>query len=95
MHPTYSEGDWLLFKALNQVGNDQARRLVGKVVVIEREKYPGILYLKRLMFMDSLGCWVEGDNKTGSTDSRQWGAISAEEIIGLVLFRYKRNKSSE
>ncbi len=36
--------------------------------------------------------WVEGDNKESSTDSRSWGAINQSEILGVLLFRYRRTK---
>jgi hypothetical protein len=34
--------------------------------------------------------WVEGDNKSASTDSRSWGALDSTEVIGKLLFRYKK-----
>jgi type IV secretory pathway protease TraF len=33
-----------------------------------------------------------GDNKNASTDSRQWGDIPREEIIGKVIGRYHKGK---
>ena len=32
--------------------------------------------------------FVMGDNRTESTDSRVFGAISASEIVGTIKFRY-------
>ena len=93
MNPTYNDGDWLLFKALSPVAVGKQTRLVGKVVVIERESYPGIHFIKRVIRVDKTGLWVEGDNSGASTDSRQWGRISPAEIVGLVLLRYKRTKT--
>jgi nickel-type superoxide dismutase maturation protease len=91
MSPTFNDGDWLLF---NQVTVDANRLqgLVGKVVVIERESYPGIHLIKRVTKSDAGGIWVEGDNKESSSDSRQWGALTPTEIVGVVLLRYKRAK---
>ena len=91
MSPTYNDGDWLLFRRLRAVS--AAQRVVGKVVVIERESYPGILLIKRVMRADENGLWVEGDNKDASTDSRTWGVITPQEVVGLVALRYKRYKS--
>ena len=31
---------------------------------------------------------VFGDNRGGSSDSREWGPITKEEIVGRVIFRY-------
>ncbi len=93
MSPTYNDGDWLLFRSLSGIDHRSARRLQGKVVVIERESYPGIYFIKRVLRVDASGLWVEGDNQGASTDSRQWGAITPPEIVGRVLFRYKRARS--
>ena len=92
MNPTYKDGDWLLFKQV-KVGASNLQGLVGKIVVIERESYPGIHFIKRVLRVDPSGLWVEGDNQGASTDSRQWGAITPQEIVGRVLFRYKRGRS--
>jgi len=90
MSPTYNDGDWLLFKDIRQHSERSLQSLIGKVVVIERESYPGILFIKRVIRADGSGVWVEGDNKAASTDSREWGAITPPEVIGRVLLRYKR-----
>jgi hypothetical protein len=32
--------------------------------------------------------WVQGDSEE-STDSRTWGWIPANEVVGVVLFRWR------
>lgn len=93
MSPTYNDGDWLLLKSIVRVDAKGAPRFIGKVVLVERESYPGILLIKRVKRVDGNQIWVEGDNSDASTDSRDWGAITPEEIVGRVLARYKRAKS--
>jgi len=93
MSPTYNDGDWLLLKTIVRVDAQRALGFIGKVVVIERESYPGILLIKRVRRVDANQVWVEGDNSDASTDSREWGAITPEEIVGRVVARYKRAKS--
>ena len=92
MSPTYNEGDWLIFRSISKLNAKKLQRIVGKVVVIERENYPGILFIKRIVHLENVGIWVEGDNKEASTDSRNWGVLSSSEIRGRVIIRYKRVK---
>jgi phage repressor protein C with HTH and peptisase S24 domain len=92
MSPTYKDGDWLLvswFPAglMSSVGD----RILGKVVVVEREERPGIFLVKRLQKSHGGIYWVQGDNDE-STDSRIWGWIPGNEIIGIVRFRYKKGR---
>ena len=89
MSPTYNDGDWLLFRTVELLNASGLRPLIDKVVVIERESFPGVLLIKRVIRIDSSGIWVEGDNKEASTDSRNWGAITPPEIRGRVLLRYR------
>lgn len=88
MAPTYNEGDWLLFIRLRA----NLESLVGKVVLIRRASGAGsdFFQIKRAIRIDAGSIWVEGDNKESSTDSRSWGAISSDEVIGKLLFRYRK-----
>ena len=92
MLPAYRDGDWLLVSwfpaGLTPLAGD---RILGKVVVVEREERPGIFLVKRLQKSHGGIYWVQGDNDE-STDSRTWGWIPGNEVVGVVLFRYKRGK---
>ena len=95
MSPTYKDGDWLLvswFPAglMSSVGD----RILGKVVVVEREERPGIFLVKRLQKSHGGIYWVQGDNDE-STDSRTWGWIQANEVIGVVLTRIKKSRDNQ
>ena len=94
MLPAYRDGDWLLVSWLDAVPDSETtgNSLISKVVVIEREERPGIFLVKRVQKSHAGNYWVEGDNSE-STDSRTWGWIAPSEIVGRVLFRYRRNKS--
>ena len=94
MLPAYRDGDWLFVRWLKAAASkkDFAQSLLGKVVVIEREERPGILLVKRVQKFHNGLFWVEGDS-TESSDSRTWGWISANEVIGIVRLRYFRKRS--
>ena len=93
MLPAYRDGDWLLVTwldsapGLESLGNS----LVSKVVVVEREERPGIFLVKRVQKFHAGNYWVQGDSEE-STDSRTWGWIPANEVVGVVLFRYMRRR---
>jgi signal peptidase I len=100
MAPTYHHGDWLLVRFTRRGGIPRGIK-VGHIVVIERELQPGVLFIKRITDIRSDSpnrhyptYWVEGDNKVLSQDSRTWGAIAGEEILGRVLFRIRRSNES-
>jgi signal peptidase I len=92
MAPTYNPQDWLLVRY-----RTFKKRLAleqGDVAVIERERQPGIFYIKRITEIkkDSAGLityYVSSDNDSG-TDSRTWGYLSRDEVIGKVVTRIKR-----
>ena len=92
MSPTYKDGDWLLVSwfpaGLTSALGD---RILGKVVVVEREERPGVFLVKRLQKSHGGIYWVQGDNDE-STDSRTWGWIPGNEIVGVVRMRIKKNR---
>lgn len=107
MSPNFNDGDWLLFRLLpsKSKSGKLVGKLVGKVVLIQRHSEIGkdFLQVKRVtQVSDSSGSskssdaikneiWVEGDNKSASTDSRSWGALDANEVLGKLMFRYKKS----
>jgi nickel-type superoxide dismutase maturation protease len=92
MVPTFKDGDWLLVSWFPAgLTPEVAERMLGKVVVVEREERPGIFLVKRLQKSHGGNFWVQGDSDE-STDSRTWGWIPANEVVGVVLIRYRRNR---
>lgn len=107
MSPNFNDGDWLLFRLLpaKSKSGKLVGQLVGKVVLIQRHSEIGkdFLQVKRVtQVSDSSSSskasdaikneiWVEGDNKSASTDSRSWGALDSSEVIGKLIFRYKKS----
>ena len=94
MQPTYNPLDWLLVH-YGFFGKKYLFLRLGDVVVIERERQPGIFYVKRIteIALDHAGqesYYVRSDNESG-TDSRSWGYLSKDEIIGNVITRIKKS----
>jgi phage repressor protein C with HTH and peptisase S24 domain len=92
MTPSYNNGDVLLVKWFTGVEEELP---LGSIVVIERDKMPGIFFIKRIQKSHNGAYWVEGDNRDPDverrmSDSRKWGYIPAHEIKGRVLLRLKR-----
>ena len=100
MSPNFNDGDWLLFRLLpaKSKSGKLVGKLVGKVVLIQRQSQVGtdFLQVKRVVKVNESNesnetkIWVEGDNKSASTDSRSWGALDSSEVIGKLIFRYRR-----
>ena len=61
----------------------------GDVVVARTPTEPARDVIKRVRHVDSDGrIWLQGDNAEASTDSRDYGPVEADAIVGRVLFRY-------
>jgi hypothetical protein len=96
MAPALDPGDWLL---LDPTCDRWPRR--GSIVVF-REPETGILAIKRvaarpgdrvrisagLLHLDPDEAWLLGDNSAVSVDSRRYGPVSLEALVGRAWFRY-------
>ena len=60
----------------------------GDVVVLRDPRKPERLLMKRIEKAHANSFEVSGDNEDGSTDSRTFGPVPAELILGKVWFRY-------
>lgn len=76
MSPTLRPG--VLF-----LGSGLITAKAGHIVVIKRKP----LSIKRIKSLDTDGVWVEGDNKSASTDSRIYGPVKREQIEAIIFFR--------
>jgi nickel-type superoxide dismutase maturation protease len=93
MSPALEPGEYLL-----AVKPAPGRLPRGALVVVEHPERPGFEMVKRLEGLPgdriadrTLGpqeYWVLGDNPRSSTDSRSFGAIGPEAVLGVVRLRY-------
>jgi signal peptidase I len=93
MQPTYNPKDWLLIRY--RIFDKHLSLIEGDVVVIERELQPGIFYIKRISEIQKKDSsqesyFVLSDNDSG-TDSRTWGYLSKDELVGKVITRIKKS----
>ncbi len=81
MHPTIKSGDTLIYIPLKE----KIHLLkTGNLVVIEHPQKQKTLLVKRIFKLDLPFLEVRGDNEFNSIDSRQFGFISIENVIGIV-----------
>lgn len=81
MYPNFKEGESIIaFRYLF------SKPKVGDVVIFSHAT-PPFLFLKRIVKKKNDRIWVEGDNKKMSKDSRFFGWIDREKIIGRVVLK--------
>lgn len=50
--------------------------------------------IKRLVRIDHRGYYLVGDNRLGSTDSREFGSVKKSAILGVVIMRIRRVRAA-
>jgi nickel-type superoxide dismutase maturation protease len=81
MEPTLRDGDRLLVVKRPGPG-------MGRIVALEDPRGHGRLLLKRVVSVLGGRIVVEGDNKARSTDSRAFGPVDRQAIVGRAVYRY-------
>jgi len=98
MSPTFMPGDWLLIK---QIRNGEHPLKLQSVYLINDPERPGIKLLKRVKEVEvdeivgekaQFTYWFEGDHPS-STDSRKWGLLKQDQVIGKVVVRYRKGRT--
>ena len=85
MEPSINDGDWLIIRKFShkmQINEDD-------IIVFYKQNE---IFIKRVATISSEKginrYFVMGDNQDDSIDSRNFGTINNEEIIGKPVFRY-------
>ena len=81
MEDTISEGDLITYKKINPKNFELE---VGDIVVASHPKIKSKLIIKRIYQINQNKFDLRGDNSLSSTDSREWGLIELDLIVGKV-----------
>jgi nickel-type superoxide dismutase maturation protease len=86
MVPTTGPGDWWLVREGTAIR-------AGDLVAFWHPQRVDLLVVKRAAEQRADGWWVLGDNAERSDDSRVFGAVPRELIVGVLRFRYRRARA--
>ncbi len=81
MESTISEGDLIIYKKTDPKNLDLS---IGDIVVASHPKIKNKLIIKRINQIYQNKFDLRGDNLFSSTDSREWGLIELDLIVGKV-----------
>tara|TARA_B100000965_G_scaffold283002_1_gene240889 strand:+ start:199 stop:495 length:297 start_codon:yes stop_codon:yes gene_type:complete len=80
MMPTLYNGDLVFFKKYYA---DKTKLKIGDIVIFHHP-FKNIRLIKRVKTIEAYSIEVAGDNKNSSKDSKIFGFIQKEKIIGIV-----------
>lgn len=83
MEPTTGSGDWWIVRRTQRVRP-------GQLIAFRHPQRPSLIVVKRAVRMTDGGWWVEGDNAQFSDDSRTFGPVGPELVVGRLAWRYRR-----
>ena len=82
MEPALRAGDWIVVSSLSRPPE------VGSIVLVRDPRDPSNLMLKRVAGVADGACTVLGDRAEESTDSRTFGPVPLQNVVGRALLRY-------
>ena len=86
MLPLLKPGDEVL---LNPRAYRETSPQPGDIVVVHHPFQPGLQIVKRVTHLLGNGrYYLEGDNPAGSSDSRSFGPVHLEQILGRITSRF-------
>ena len=80
MEPLFKHEDMILVKPQNQIIKEDD-------IVLLIHPQGDLVLVKRVMYEEDGKFFVQGDNKTESTDSRHFGMVSRAQIQGVVTIK--------
>ena len=94
MSPFLNEGDIVVFKKIKQINANELKK--GSILLLNHPFINNHLIIKRLINCNSEGVYVQGDNLLFSDDSRNFGWIQINNVVGITerIFRNSINNLS-
>ena len=92
MEPWAKNGDFIIIDRLSYLF---FKPRVGHVVVLRHPKKHNLLIIKRIVKKEGDRYWVKGDSSLKSTDSRHFGWVGKEYIVGKVIIRTENSHDSK
>jgi len=87
MEPTLKAGDFILVNKLAYILRKPSK---GDIIVLKHPKDKNKFLVKRIIDASSSKYFVAGDNKKYSTDSRHFGAIDKNLIVGKLFIHIRQ-----
>tara|TARA_Y100001968_G_scaffold321426_1_gene355801 strand:- start:125 stop:394 length:270 start_codon:yes stop_codon:yes gene_type:complete len=81
MFPSLKEGDLVTYKSINSPNSFLKK---GSIVITRNPFNQNDLIIKRIKHINDLEVDLVGDNVSESIDSRHFGVIHIDQLIGLV-----------
>ncbi|MHA2273525.1 MAG: nickel-type superoxide dismutase maturation protease [Candidatus Hodarchaeales archaeon] len=85
MEPTLSAGDYVFLL--------KSKRLKNNDIVVVRKPGSDRMIIKRVLNHRKNKIFVIGDNQKASTDSRSFGSICRQQVLGRVIFALRKPKN--
>jgi nickel-type superoxide dismutase maturation protease len=85
MEPTLQDGDWVL---VDKTAYGDHRPRIGDLVAARDPRHPARIVFKRVARRNPKGVWLLGDNPAESTDSRTFGWVADDLVMGRAWLRY-------
>jgi nickel-type superoxide dismutase maturation protease len=67
----------------------------GQIVLFREPDRPELRSVKRIVRVLPDGVWVAGDNPAASRDSRHYGVVPFDHVVGILRWRLRRVAASD
>ena len=84
MEPLFQEGNFVLVDKMSYLFS---KPRVGHIVVVRHPQKPNLLLLKRIVKEQKDRYWIEGDYTSRSIDSRHFGWLKKDLVVGKVIHK--------